>query len=68
MGAVRSRFGGVLTEGFSAAEPAVVVALVTMLVVVFTVAVLVVTAVLMVAMWEASLHNLGSGIELFAMS
>ena len=60
--------GGVLTEGVSAADPAVVVALVTVLVVVFTVAVVVMTAVLVVAMWEASLHNLESGIELLVMS
>ena len=53
---------GVLTEGVSTAEPTVIVALVTVLVVVFTVAVRVVTAVLVVAMWEAGLHNLGSGI------
>jgi len=59
--------GGVLTEGVSAAEPTVVVALVTMLVVVFTVAFVIVTAVLVVAMWEASLHNLGSGVELLVM-
>jgi len=57
------QLGGVLTEGVSVAEPAVVVALVTVLMVMFTVAVVVACH-----MWEASLHDLGSGIEPLVMS
>lgn len=60
--------GRVLTEGVSAAEPAVVVVLVAVLVVVFMVAVVVVTAVLVVTMWKASLHKLGPGTGLLVMS